>query len=64
MRPISTVSPQALALLNNEFVLEQAGYLAERVTREAGAEKRNQVKRAFQIVLWPRSLSERDGVVS
>jgi hypothetical protein len=51
MRPVSTVSPQALALMNNQFVLEQAGFLAERVTREAGAQTRAQVRRAFQLTL-------------
>jgi cytochrome c553 len=51
MRSVSTVSPQALALLNNEFVLEQAGYLAERVQREVGSDKRAQVKRGFQIAI-------------
>ncbi|MCG3160012.1 MAG: hypothetical protein JMDDDDMK_01044 [Acidobacteria bacterium] len=51
VRAVSTVSPQALALMNNEFVLQQAGYFAERVAREAGADKRAQVVRAFQIAL-------------
>lgn len=50
-RAISTVSPQALALMNNEFVLEQASYFAERVKREAGNDKKSQVIHAFQIAL-------------
>ncbi len=50
-RAVSTVSPQALALLNNDFVLEQAGYFAERIEREAGSAKRNRVTRVFQIAL-------------
>ena len=50
-RPTSTVSPQALALMNNEFVLEQAKYFAERVTTEAGANVNQQIARAFQIAL-------------
>ncbi len=50
-RATSTVSPQALALMNNEFVLEQAKYFAERVTTEAGAETNRQIARAFQIAL-------------
>jgi hypothetical protein len=50
-RSVSTVSPQALALMNNEFILEQAGYFAERIAREAGNEKRAQVIRAFKIAL-------------
>jgi mono/diheme cytochrome c family protein len=51
VRAVSTVSPQALALMNNEFVLRQAGYFAERVAKEAGADKRAQVVRAFKIAL-------------
>jgi cytochrome c553 len=50
-RATSTVSPQALALVNNEFVLEQAKFFAERVTTEAGADVNQQIARAFQIAL-------------
>ncbi|MGH9939421.1 MAG: DUF1553 domain-containing protein, partial [Blastocatellia bacterium] len=51
VRAVSTVSPQALALINNEFVLQQAGFFAERVVKEAGEDKRAQVVRAFKIAL-------------
>jgi hypothetical protein len=51
VRAVSTVSPQALALMNNEFVLQQAGYFAERVAKEAGEDRRAQVVRAFKIAL-------------
>jgi mono/diheme cytochrome c family protein len=50
-RAVSTVSPQALALMNNEFVLQQAGFFAERVAKEAGADRHSQVARAFEIAL-------------
>jgi hypothetical protein len=50
-RAVSTVSPQALALMNNEFVLQQSGFFAERVAREAGADRRAQAVRAFKIAL-------------
>jgi Protein of unknown function (DUF1553)/Protein of unknown function (DUF1549) len=50
-RAVSTVSPQALALMNNEFVLRQAGFFAERIAKEGGADKRAQVVRAFKIAL-------------
>ncbi|MCI0336882.1 MAG: PSD1 and planctomycete cytochrome C domain-containing protein [Acidobacteria bacterium] len=53
-RAVSTVSPQALALMNNEFVLEQAGYFAERVERAAVSNKRAQVVHAFKIALGRR----------
>lgn len=51
VRSVSTVSPQALALLNNDFVLEQSGFLAERVVREAGNDPQAEIARAFKIVL-------------
>jgi mono/diheme cytochrome c family protein len=51
VRSAATIAPQALALLNNEFVLEQAKYFAERVVREAGADRRAQVARAFKLAL-------------
>jgi len=51
VRSTSTVSPQALALMNNEFVLEQAGYFAERVSAEAGGDARKQVAAAFNLAL-------------
>jgi mono/diheme cytochrome c family protein len=50
-RSVSTVSPQALALMNNEFVLQQARFFAERTAKEAGKDKRAQVIRAFEIAL-------------
>src|SRR5262249_26983333 len=46
-RAVSTVSPQALALMNNEFVLQQAGFFAERVAKEAGGERRGPGGPAF-----------------
>lgn len=50
-RATSTVSPQALALMNNEFVLEQAKFFAERVATEVGTNRQQQIARAFQIAL-------------
>ncbi len=50
-RAVSTVSPQALALMNNEFVLQQAGFFAERIVKEAGADHHAQIVRAFEIAL-------------
>lgn len=74
-RPVSTVSPQALALMNNEFVLEQAGYFAERVVAEAGANQDRQVEVAWRSafgrlpsdreMMWSKSFlqSQIDGYV-
>ena len=51
VRAVSTVSPQALALMNNEFVLQQAGLFAERVAAEAGDDTRKQIASAFKLAL-------------
>ncbi len=56
-RTRSTTPLQSLSLLNSPFVVEQAGYLAERVRREAGDAVEAQVRRAFLRVL----LREPDG---
>jgi hypothetical protein len=58
-RPTSTIAPQALALLNNEFVLEQARFFAQRVLDESGLSPRDQVRRAYQLALG-RSPSTRE----
>jgi hypothetical protein len=51
-RNITTVPTQALTLLNNEFVLLQAGFLAERVLREAtSSDPADQVKMLYRIAL-------------
>src|SRR5262249_22790399 len=51
VRAVSSVSPQALALMNNEVVQRQAGLFAERVVKEAGEDRRAQIVRAFKIAL-------------
>jgi hypothetical protein len=50
-RNVSTVAPQALALLNNEFVHQQSGTFAERVMREAGDDAAAQIERAWWLAL-------------
>jgi len=49
-RNVSTVPTQALTLLNNPFVLSQARFLADRVSREA-RDPAAQVSLAYQIAL-------------
>jgi hypothetical protein len=49
-RHVSTVPTQALTLLNNPFVLSEAKFLAERVSREAG-DPRSQVALTYRIAL-------------
>ncbi len=50
-RTTTTVPTQALTLLNNQFVLSQARYFAERVGNEAGREPSDQIQLAYQIAL-------------
>jgi len=49
-RAASTVAPQSLALMNGEFAMSQAKYLAERLAKEAGDDLANQIKLAWQLV--------------
>jgi mono/diheme cytochrome c family protein len=48
-RNSSTATPQALILMNGEFALAQAEAFAQRVTREAGAEPKDRVARAWKL---------------
>jgi hypothetical protein len=56
-RNVSTVPTQALALLNDEFVLRQSKLFADRVREAAGGDAAKQVDLAYQIAL---SRSPRD----
>jgi len=60
-RSVTTVAPQALALLNNQFVHEQSDAFARRVEREVGAEPAAQIDRAWWLAFGraPRE-SERE----
>ena len=61
----SISAPQALALLNNGFMLVQARRFAERVAREAGADPAAQVERAFGLALGrPPAVEERETLVA
>lgn len=48
-RNSSTTPLQALNLLNGRFLLQQAGFLAERLRREAGSDPAAQVRRGFRL---------------
>lgn len=48
-RAITTTPLQALALLNNAFILDQADRCAERLRREAGNDVEKQLARAYQL---------------
>jgi len=61
-RDSSTVAPQSLMLMNNEFILEQAEHFARRVHDETGDDAQAQIRRAWQLALarapQPEELSE------
>jgi hypothetical protein len=58
-RNVTTVAPQAFALLNSEFVNREARYLAERAKELAGPDRSRQIDRAFRLALArPPSPSE------
>ena len=64
-RDVSTVAPQSLALMNGEFAVEQARYLAERVVREAGKDSRTQAERAWRLAYGSvPGATELDGAVA
>jgi hypothetical protein len=50
-RNASTVTPQALLFLNNDFVVRHAEFFAERIARESGSDLANQVRRAW-LLAW------------
>jgi hypothetical protein len=50
-RNVSTVPTQALTLLNNPFVLNQAKLFAERLQKEAGPDVAKQITLAYQLAL-------------
>jgi hypothetical protein len=50
-RNVSTVPTQALTLLNNDFVLNQAKLFDERLQKEAGPDPGKQVALAYQLAL-------------
>ena len=47
----TTTALQSLALLNNDFMLRQAGHWAKRLAQEAGADPAAQVRRAWSLAL-------------
>jgi hypothetical protein len=50
-RPVTTIAPQALTLLNSRLANDSALALAKRVARESGPDLATQVERAYLIVL-------------
>jgi mono/diheme cytochrome c family protein len=61
----SVSAPQALALLNNGFMLAQARHFAERVQHEAGDEVGAQVERAYRLAVGHSpSVEDRDQLIA
>jgi hypothetical protein len=58
-RSESNTAVQSLTLLNNQFVLRQAGLLAGRLEKEAGAGWVEQITRAYDL-LFGRKPSEKE----
>ena len=48
-RPVSTVAPQSLMLMNSDFVLKQSSYFAARLRKEAGDDPAQLVGRAWEL---------------
>jgi len=57
-RPISTVAPQALHLLNDAMVHNLAGGFAERVRKEAGEDPQKQIEQAWLIAFGRKPTSQ------
>jgi len=56
-REITTVAPQALTLLNGEFVNRQARHFADRLISEAGSVPEMQIELAYRLALGRRPTS-------
>lgn len=50
-RSSSTVAPQSLLLMNNDFVIEQSERFAERVIREVDRDDGQRIRRAWRLAL-------------
>ncbi|MEC8553371.1 MAG: DUF1553 domain-containing protein [Planctomycetota bacterium] len=60
---LTTTTPlQSLALYNNEFILRQARYFAERLGSEAGKDVNTQVQRAFALAFGRQPSAEEDRI--
>lgn len=51
LRPETTVAPQALMLLNDDFLQLQAEAFGQRIRTEAGADPRDQIRRVYSLAL-------------
>ena len=64
-RPVTNVAPQALFMMNSEFVAERAGNLADQLLATAGWSEADRVREAYMRVLSREpDASELDGAMS
>jgi hypothetical protein len=64
-RDVTTVAPQALALLNNEFVHEQSAALADRVAETIRTDRQGQVTLAWHLAFGrPPAPAEREAALA
>ncbi|MDZ4849462.1 MAG: DUF1549 domain-containing protein [Pirellulaceae bacterium] len=49
VRATSTVAPQSLLLMNNDFLLERSNDFAQRISEQAGQDRRDQIKLAWEL---------------
>lgn len=59
-RNITTTALQALALMNNDFMLRQSEYLAQRINSEASASTTDRVQRVFALCLGRQATKEEE----
>ncbi len=62
-RPVTTVAPQALMLLNDDFMQEQSAALANRLIAEAGTDAKKQIQGGYERALG-RKPSRREAEVA
>ena len=62
-RNVTTTALQSLALLNNDFVLKQSGYFADRLSKERPDHQGFQIERAFQLA-FGRNPTETEAVAA
>ncbi|HEY0550026.1 MAG TPA: DUF1553 domain-containing protein, partial [Verrucomicrobiae bacterium] len=58
-RQNSTVATQSLMLMNSQFILDQAAQFAQRLQKESGDDRRNQITRAWQLA-FSRTPTEKE----
>jgi hypothetical protein len=63
-RMTTTTPLQSLALFNNEFMLRQARYMAERIEHEVGKEVLAQITRAFELAFGRRPTDDESQLAS